>query len=72
MKNTIQDVEAEIETLKGTQTEIKLDMENLGSQTEPTEVSLTGNVQHMEEESQEQKTREKKWISQSEKMIKLK
>ena len=46
---TVQDLETEMEAMKKTQTEGRLDMENLGKQTETWETSITNRIQEIEE-----------------------
>ena len=46
---TVQELKTELEAMKKTQTENRLDMENLGKQTETTESSITNRIQEMEE-----------------------
>lgn len=54
---TIQEVKVEMESLKKTQTEGKLEMKNLGTQTRTAEASLTNRIQRWNGESQALKTR---------------
>jgi hypothetical protein len=49
MKKTGQDLKVEMESLKKTQTKVKLEMKNVGTQTKTSEASLTNRVQEMEE-----------------------
>ena len=46
---TVQDLENEMEVMKKTQTEGRLDVENLGKQTGTTETSITNRIQEIEE-----------------------
>ena len=46
---TVQELKTEMEAKKKTQTESRLDMENLGQQTETTETSITKRIQKIEE-----------------------
>ena len=55
---TFQELKTEMEAMKKTQTEGRLDMENLSKQTETTESSITNRIQEIEE-----------WISDSEDTI---
>lgn len=45
VKNTVQDMKVNIKSLKKTQTEVKLELNNLRSQTKALEVSLTNRTQ---------------------------
>ena len=58
VKETVQELKTEMEAMKKTQTEGRLDMENLGKRTETTETSITNRIQVIEE-----------WISDSEETI---
>ena len=46
---TVQELKTEMEAMKKTQNEGRLDMENLGKRTETTESSITNRIQEMEE-----------------------
>ena len=46
---TVQELKTEMEAMKITQNEGRLDMENLGKRTETTESSITNRIQEMEE-----------------------
>ncbi|KAK7795145.1 hypothetical protein U0070_003059, partial [Myodes glareolus] len=46
---TVQELKTEMESMKKTQNEGRLDMENLGKRTETTESSITNRIQEMEE-----------------------
>ena len=46
---TVQDLKTEIEVMKKTQTDGRLDMEHLGKQTGTTETSITNRIQEIEE-----------------------
>ena len=46
---SVQELKTEMEAVKKTQTEDRLDMENLGKQTETTESSITNRIQEIEE-----------------------
>ncbi len=46
---TVQDLKTEMEAKKKTQTEGRLDMENLSKQTESTDTSITNRIQELEE-----------------------
>ncbi|KAK7831163.1 hypothetical protein U0070_020383 [Myodes glareolus] len=46
---SVQELKTEMEAMKKTQTEGRLDMENLGKRTETTESSLTNRIQEIEE-----------------------
>ena len=48
-KETVQDLNIEIEVINKTQTEGTLEMENLGKQTGTTEKSTTNRIQEIEE-----------------------
>ena len=48
-KETIQDLKTEIETIKKTQTEGILEMENLGKQTGTTDAGITNRIQEIKE-----------------------
>lgn len=60
MKKTVQDLKAEIELIKKTQTG-KLEMKHSGTQTENSEASFTNGIQEIEERTLgiEDKTEEK-------------
>ena len=45
VKTTVQDMKVNIKSLKKAQTEVKLELKNLGSQTKALEVSLTNRTQ---------------------------
>lgn len=49
MKKTVQDMNIEIQSLKKTQTWVKLEIKDVGSQTNTLEVSLKNRIQEMEE-----------------------
>ena len=49
---TVQELKTEMEAMKKTQNEGRLDMENLGKRTETTESSITNRIQEIEKESQ--------------------
>jgi predicted RNase H-like nuclease (RuvC/YqgF family) len=49
MKKTVQELKAEIEAIKKTQTEVILEMENLGKRTGTTDTNITKRIQEMEE-----------------------
>ncbi|KAK7798399.1 hypothetical protein U0070_012428 [Myodes glareolus] len=49
VKETVQELKTEMEAMKKTQTENRLDMENLGKRTETTESSITNRIQEIEE-----------------------
>ena len=55
---TVQEMKTEMEAMKKTQNEGRLDMENLGKGTDTTESSITDRIQGIEE-----------WISDSEDTI---
>ena len=46
---TVQGLKAEMEAMKKTQNENRLDMENLGKRTETTESSIANRIQEIEE-----------------------
>ena len=46
---TVQELKTEMEAMKKTQNEGRLDMENLGKRIETTESSITNRIQEMEE-----------------------
>ena len=46
---SVQELKTEMEAVKKTQTEGRLDMENLGKRTETTELSITNRIQEIEE-----------------------
>ena len=46
---TVQDLKTEMESMKKSQTEGRLDIENLGKRTETTESSITNRIQEIEE-----------------------
>ena len=46
---TVQELKTEMEAIKKTQTEGRLDMENLGKRTKTTESRITNRIQEMEE-----------------------
>ena len=46
---TVQDLKIEMEAMKKTQNENRLDIENLGKRTETTESSITNRIQEIEE-----------------------
>ena len=48
-KETVQELKTEMEAMKKTRTENRLDMENLGKQTETTESSITNKIQEINE-----------------------
>ena len=47
--DTVQDLKNEMEVMKKTQTEGRLDMENLGDRSETTETSITNRIQEIDE-----------------------
>ena len=47
---TVQELKAEIEAMKKTQTKGQLDMDNRGKQTETSEASITNRIQEIEEQ----------------------
>ena len=47
--DTVQDLKNEMEVMKKTQTEGRLDVESLGKQTGTTETSITNRIQEIEE-----------------------
>ena len=49
MNKTVQDLKMEKETIKKTQTEGILEIENLGKRTGTTDDSITNRIQEMEE-----------------------
>ena len=49
VKETVQELKTEMEAMKKTQTEGRLDMENLGKQTETSGTSITNRIQEIEE-----------------------
>ena len=49
MKKTIQDLKLEIETIKKSQRETTLEMENLGKRSGVIDASITNRVQEIEE-----------------------
>ena len=49
VKEAVQELKTEMEAMKKTQTENRLDMENLGKRTETTESSITNRIQEIEE-----------------------
>jgi uncharacterized coiled-coil protein SlyX len=49
LNKAIQDLKVEVETIKKTQVEVNLEMENLGKKSEITDVSITNRIQEMEE-----------------------
>lgn len=49
---TVQDLRVEIKSIKEMQTEVKLEMKNLGTPTGTLEASLTNRLQEMGRESQ--------------------
>ena len=49
MKRAIQDLKLEVETIKKTQMEATLDMENLGKRSGTIDVSITIKIQEIEE-----------------------
>ena len=51
INKTVQDLEMDIDTIKETQNEGILEIENLGKTTATTDGSITNRVQEMEEES---------------------
>ena len=46
---SVKELKTEMETMKKTLTEGRLDMENLGKQTETSETSITNRIQEIEE-----------------------
>jgi esterase/lipase len=48
LKNVIQNVKAEVETIKKTQMEANLEIENLGKRSGITDVSITNRIQEIE------------------------
>ena len=46
---TVQEMKAEMEAMKKTNTECRMDMENLGKQTETSGTSITNRIQEIEE-----------------------
>ena len=46
---TVQELKTEMETMKKTQNEGRLDMENLGKRTETSGTSITNRIQEIEE-----------------------
>jgi cell division protein FtsL len=49
MNKTILDLEREVDTIKKTQTEAKLEIETLGKKSGTTEASISNSIQEMEE-----------------------
>ena len=49
MNKAIKDLKVEVETLKKTQMEANLEMENLGNRSGITDVSITNKIQEIEE-----------------------
>lgn len=60
-------MQVEIELLKKTQSEIKLEMKNLGSQTKVSDVSFTNRAEDIEEgiSAVEEKIKRNRHVSQS-------
>ena len=52
LNKAIQDLKVEVETIKKTQMETNLEMENLGKRSEITDVSITNRIQEIEERIQ--------------------
>ena len=67
---TLQEMKTEMETMKKTQTENRLDMENLGKRTETTESRITNRIQEIEEQiSDSEDTIENKCSGQRKRQI---
>jgi uncharacterized coiled-coil protein SlyX len=49
LNKAIQDIKVEVETIKKTQMEVNLEMENLGKRSGITDVSITNRIQEIEE-----------------------
>ena len=72
MKETIQDLKTEIETIKKTETEGILEMENMGKWSGTTNASINNRIQEMEERiSSVEDTLEKADSLQSKKTLNL-
>ena len=49
MNKVIQDLKVEVESIKKTQIEVTLEIENLGKRSEITDVSITNKIKEIEE-----------------------
>ena len=73
LNKIIQDLKMEVETIKKSQRETTLEIENLGKRSGVIDASITNRIQEIEKrDSQVQKIPQKTWTQQSETMQKAK